>query len=95
MFNIEEISFMKSFDISSREKAIADIKRHFSGMQDYDMLVMAARIVNNLTAMSDMEYAMLDFDIEYEDDKKEVTMAELKEMVRNLPDGVMLEVDNG
>ena len=61
--NVEEMNLLYMFDTSSRKAAVQDILDRFPFLENEELREICQQTVNKLEAMTDEEFATIDFTI--------------------------------
>lgn len=61
--NVEEMNLLYMFDTSSRKAAVQDILDRFPFLENEELREICQQTVNKLDAMTDEEFATIDFTI--------------------------------
>lgn len=61
--NVEEMNLLYMFDTSSRKAAVQDILDRFSFLENEELREICQQTVEKLEAMTDEEFATIDFTI--------------------------------
>ena len=61
--NVEEMNLLYMFDTSSRKAAVQDILDRFPSLENEELREICQQTVNKLEAMTDEEFAAIDFTI--------------------------------
>ena len=61
--NVEETNLLYMFDNSNRKAAVQDILNRFPFLENEELIEICQQTVNKLEAMTDEEFAAIDFTI--------------------------------
>lgn len=71
MFTVEEMNLVHAFNHTTRRMTIFDIKRSIPSIQDNELKELCEKTLQKVTAMTDGEFAEVDFTVYEEDDTHE------------------------
>ncbi len=71
IFTVEETALVGAFDPSSRNTALLKMAAHLKLIEDADLKELTRRTVHKLNAMTDAEFASIDFTVYDEDAESE------------------------
>jgi hypothetical protein len=64
MLNVEELNLLLWFDVSTQERAVADLRHSIPHMDDPELMVLGRSLLKKLEAMTQEEWYALDFTVE-------------------------------
>ena len=71
MFTVEEMNLIQAMDHTCRRMAIFDIKTSIPNSEDHELKELCEKTLKKMTAMTDAEFAAIDFTVYEEDEKNE------------------------
>ena len=71
MFTVEEMNLIQAMDHTCRRMAIFDIKTSIPNIGDYELKELCEKTLRKMSAMTDAEFAAIDFTVYEEDEKNE------------------------
>ena len=71
MFTVEEMNLIRAMDHTCRRMAIFDIKTSIPNIEDHELKELCEKTLKKMTAMTDAEFAAIDFTVYEEDEKNE------------------------
>ena len=71
MFTVEEMNLIQAMDHTCRRMAIFDIKTSIPNIEDHELMELCEKTLKKMTAMTDAEFAAIDFTVYEEDEKNE------------------------
>ena len=71
MFTVEEMNLIQAMDHTCRRKGIFDIKTSIPNIEDHELKELCEKTLKKMTAMTDAEFAAIDFTVYEEDEKNE------------------------
>lgn len=71
MVTVEEMNLIQAMDHTCRRMAIFDIKTSIPNIGDYELKELCEKTLRKMSAMTDAEFAAIDFTVYEEDEKNE------------------------
>ena len=71
MFTVEEMNLIRAMDHTCRRMAIFDIKTSVPNIEDHELKELCEKTLKKMSAMTDAEFAAIDFTVYEEDEKNE------------------------
>lgn len=71
MFTVEEMNLIQAMDHTCRRMAIFDIKTSIPNIGDYELKELCEKTLRKMSAMTDAEFADIDFTVYEKDEKNE------------------------
>ena len=71
MFTVEEMNLIQAMDHTCRRMAIFAIKTSIPNIEDHELKELCEKTLKKMTAMTDAEFAAIDFTVYEEDEKNE------------------------
>ena len=71
MFTVEEMNLIRAMDHTCRRMAIFAIKTSIPNIEDHELKELCEKTLKKMTAMTDAEFAAIDFTVYEEDEKNE------------------------
>ena len=71
MFTVEEMNLIQAMDHTCRRMAIFDIKSSIPNIKDHALKELCEKTLKKMSAMTDAEFAAIDFTVYEEDEKNE------------------------
>lgn len=69
MFTVEEMNLIQAMDHTCRRMAIFDIKTSIPNIENHELKELCEKTLKKMSAMTDAEFAAIDFTV-YEEDEK-------------------------
>ena len=70
-FTVEEMNLIRTMDHTCRRMAIFDIKTSIPNIGDHELKELCEKTLKKISAMTDAEFAAIDFTVYEEDEKNE------------------------
>ena len=71
MFTVEEMNLIQAMDHTCRRMAIFDIKTSIPNIEDHELKELCEKTLKKMSAMSDGDFAAIDFTMYEEDEENE------------------------
>ena len=71
MFTVEEMNLIQMMNHTCRRMAIFDIKTSIPNIGDHELKELCEKTLKKMSAMTDAEFAAIDFTVYEEDEKNE------------------------
>ena len=71
MFTVEEMNLIQAMNHTCRRMAIFDIKTSIPKIEDHELKELCEKTLKKMSAMTDAEFAAIDFTVYEEDEKNE------------------------
>ena len=71
MFTVEELNLIRAMDHPCRRMAIFDIKTSIPNIEDHELKELCEKTLKKMSAMTDADFAAIDFTVYEEDEKNE------------------------
>ena len=71
MFTVEEMNLIRAMDHTCRRMAIFDIKSSIPNIEDHELKELCNKTLKKMSAMTDGDFAAIDFTVYEEDEKNE------------------------
>lgn len=71
MFTVEEMNLIRAMDHSCRRMAIFDIKTSIPNIEDHELKGLCEKTLKKMSAMTDGDFAAIDFTVYEEDEENE------------------------
>ena len=71
MFTVEEMNLIRAMDHTCRRMAIFDIKTSIPNIEDHELKELCEKTLKKMSAMTDAEFAAIDFTVYEEVEENE------------------------
>lgn len=71
MFTVEEMNLIQAMNHTCRRMAIFDIKTSIPNIEDHKLKELCEKTLKKMSAMTDADFAAIDFSVYEEDEKNE------------------------
>lgn len=71
MFTVEEMNLIQAMNHTCRRMAIFDIKTSIPNIEDHALQELCEKTLKKMSAMTDADFAAIDFTVYEEDEKNE------------------------
>lgn len=71
MFTVEELNLIQAINHTCRRMAIFDIKTSIPNIEGHELKELCEKTLKKMSAMTDAEFAAIDFTVYEEDEKNE------------------------
>lgn len=71
MFTVEEMNLIQTMNHTCRRMTIFDIKTSIPNIEDHELKELCEKTLKKMSAMTDADFAAIDFTVYEEDEKNE------------------------